>query len=547
MAIVPIPNQPINLDPFAVDPCNVGDNKVYCTLYETSGMGYVQFRQTSCGGNIVSEGNFATTDDWTADAGWTYVPNSLGASLADGQYRHVPGTSDDLTQTVTAVNGKYCKVSFTVRDRSAGELEVFIGGNSAGTVTSNGTFSLYVVAGTSGELTFTADSDFDGAISYVTLELLQNTYAATLLNASDNTVAAVQPSFSYNYTMDFVTVSWAWADVPEGCYKVSVGDPCDPGSSGEILLNPSFTSLSNWTIEPVPSSSDESTQCVTISGGNLNCTLVPGVFSVELIRERVVQDIQFTSGNCYYRFSITFGHVDPLLADVANITINYGLYDSLTGSIITVDVTPSENTTFYFDWYGNISNYDNPQFIIGILTNTIPSATGGEYLEIASASLKAIYDCADTSETLVSNCLALADDHDCAKRVIADCYPGSGDPVVKYGFAFDGVFKLDQQVRFLKFNPTYPVDSDDYKFSSGRRALTSAKREKFYEGLCDYADETFHDAFSTQILCDTLTIDTVEYFVNPEDYKPEWDKDGRQRLAQARIELRKKSSTIQSN
>ena len=59
-----------------------------------------------CGGNIVSEGNFVTTDDWTADTGWTYVPNSLGASLADGQYRHVPELLTTLEQTVTALNGK---------------------------------------------------------------------------------------------------------------------------------------------------------------------------------------------------------------------------------------------------------------------------------------------------------------------------------------------------------------------------------------------------------------------------------------------------------
>ena len=547
MGLVVIPNQPINLEPFAVDPCNVGDNKTYCTLYETSGMGYVQFRQTSCGGNIVSEGNFATTDDWTADAGWTYLPNSLGGSLADGQYRHVPGTSDDLEQTLTAINGKYCSVSFTISGRSAGQVSVSIGGTNMGAITSNGTFTLYEVAGVSGVLRFRASSEFDGSISYVSVFILTQEFAATLLNASDNTGAAVQPSFSYTYTMDFVTVSWAWADVPEGCYKVSVGDPCDPGTSSEILLNPSFTSLSDWTIEPIPASSDEPTQCVTISGGNVNCTLVMGTFNVELVRERVLQDIPFTNGNCYYRFSITFGHVDTLFANPLYSVVTFGLNDSVTGSIIVIDVTPSENQTFSFDWYGNISNYDNPQFIINIATNPIYSATGGEYMEIASASLKKIYDCADTSETLVSNCLALADDHDCAKRVIADCYPGSGDPVVKYGFAFDGVFKLDQQVRFLKFNPTYPVDSDDYKFSSGRRALTSAKREKFYEGLCDYADETFHDAFSTQILCDTLTIDTVEYFVNPNDYKPEWDKNGQQRLAQARIELSKKTSIIASN
>ena len=544
MAIVPIPNQPINLQPPNVDPCNIGDNKEYCTLYQTDGVGYVQFRQTPCDGNIISEGNFATVDDWTADAGWVHVPNSMGASLADGSYRHTPGTSDDLEQTITAINGKYCSVRFTISGRTAGQVSVSIGGTNLGAIDSNGTFTLYDVAGVTGVLRFRANSDFDGTLSYVSAYLLVNTFTATLIDIETGLAASSQPTFTFNYNKDFVSAQWSWSGY-EGCYKISIGDPCDPGTSSEILLNPSFTSLSDWTIEPIPASSDEPTQCVTISGGNVNCTLVMGTFNVELVRERVLQDIPFTNGNCYYRFSITFGHVDPLLADPLYSVVEFGLNDSGTGSIVIVDVTPSENQTFSFDWYGNISNYDNPQFIIYISTNTIPSATGGEYMEISSASLKKIYDCADSSETLVSNCLAVSMEHDCAKRIIGDCY--SGSDVVKYGFMFDGSFRLDQMARFLKFNPSYPVNSDDYKFSSGTQSLTYASREKFYDGLLDYADETFHDSFSTQVLCDSFTIDTVAYFVKPDDYKPEWDKDGRQRLAQARIQLSKKTSIISSN
>lgn len=540
MAIVPIPNQPINLQPPTVDPCNIGDNREYCTLYQTNGVGYVQFRQTPCYGNIVSEGNFVTVDDWTADAGWEYLPNSQGGSLTDGSYRHTPGTSDELTQIITAVNGKYCKVVFTVSNRSAGELEVFIGGTSAGTVTSNGTFTLYAVAGVTGELTFTADSDFDGTLSYVSLYLLQNTFTATLLNADDGTVAAVQPSFSYSYNKDFVTVQWSWQDVPEGCYKVSVGDPCDPGTSSEILLNPSFTSLSDWTIEVASGLG----QYTSISGGNLNFTLQgPTANKVEV----TTQPIAFTQGNCYYRFQITFGAVDAIFD--GKLSINYGLADGTSDPYTGIQVAtiePVANQTFYFDWYGNLTNYDNPVFIIYFSFSASPDAgTGGEFLEIVSASLQKIYDCADTSETLVSNCIALSTQHDCAKRVIGDCY--SGSDVVKFGFMFDGSFRLDQMARFLKFNPSYPVNSDDYKFSSGTQSLTYASREKFYDGLLDYADETFHDSFSTQILCDSFTIDAVPYFVKPDDYKPEWDKDGRQRLAQARIQLSKKTSIISSN
>ena len=544
MGLVVIPNQPINLEPFAVDDCNVGDNKEYCTLYQTDGVGYVQFRQTPCDGNIISEGNFATVDDWTADAGWDYLPNSQGASLSDGSYRHVPGTTDDLVQTVTAVNGKYCKVTFTVSNRTAGEMEVFIGGTSAGTIDENGTFSLYAVAGVTGELKFTADSELDGTISYVSLFILQNSFIATLLNEDDASASAFQPSFSYNYNKDFVTVQWSWQDVPEGCYKVSIGDPCDPGTSSEILLNPSFTSLSNWTIVD---NNIGSTQCLSISGGNLNVTkVVSGI--VEVISEYAYQPIAFTTGNCYYRFSVTFGAVDDTFISATDTLITILLTDGSAYPFTDITFSqfvPQANTTVYFDWYGNLTNYDDPTFVIFVESNGTGGGTGGEYMEISSASLQSIYDCADSSETLVSNCLAISTEHDCAKRVIGDCY--SGSDVVKYGFMFDGTFRLDQMARFLKFNPFYPTDADDYEYSSGTRSLTFAKREKYWEGLLDYADETFHDSFSTQILCDSFTVDTVAYFVKPDDYKPEWDKDGRQRLAQARIELRKKSSTIQSN
>lgn len=538
MAIVVIPNQPVNLSPETVDPCNIGDNKEYCTLYENSGVGYVQFRQTPCDSNIVSEGNFVTVTDWTADAGWVHVPNSMGASLADGSYRHTPGTSDDLEQTLTAINGKYCSVQFTISGRTAGSIEVFLAGTSVGEIDSNGTFTLYGVAGVTGLLKFTADSDFDGTLSYVSVYLLVNTFTATLIDIETGLAAASQPTFTFNYNKDFVSAQWSWSGY-DGCYKVSIGDPCNPGTSTEILLNPSFTSTANWTIENL----DDPIQYTSISGGNLNFTLQAGSEDEE---EVTTQDIPFTSGNCYYRFQITFGHVDPIFSNTA---VDFGLADGAADpyTAISIDtVVPTENTTFYFDWYGNLTNYDDPVFIIYISYAGGP-ATGGEYFEIASASLKKVYDCADNGGDYVSNCLAVATDHDCAKRVIGDCYPGTGDGVVKYGFMFDGTFRLDQQVRFLKFNPTYPADADDYKYSSGERSITYASREKFYEGLCDYADENFHDAFSTQVLCDTLTIDTVEYFVKPGDYKPEWDKDGRQRLAQARIELRKKTSTIQSN
>lgn len=539
MGLVVIPNQPINLEPFAVDDCNIGDNKAYCTLYNDGDYAYLQFKQTPCGGNIVSEGNFVTVDDWTADAGWTHVPNSIGAGLDDGTFVHTPGTSDDLEQSAGLVNGNYYKVTITVGDRTAGTVTVSIGGTSLDAISSNGEFTLYGTAGASGLLTITASSAFDGYVAYVSAYELVNTYQLVLLDADTETAAAVQPSITSVYDDEYVTFYWQWSGVPMGCYKVSVGDPCNPGAGSEILSNPSFSSLAAWTIEDIAAD----TQCTTIAGGNLNVTLPTGV---DAVQEYAYQPLPQTAGSCCYRASITFGAVDP--AFQAEGWVELAITNGKTYPFLGVvpfyvnTITPIENTTFYFDVCNiDLSSIADPNFVI-FIDGTGSGGTGGEYMEIASVSLTPIYDCGTGDTTYISNCLALDTEHDCAKLVRATCDNGT----TKYGFRW-GAFVLNHRARFLKFNPFYPTDADDYEYSSGTRSLTFAKREKYWEGLFDYADENFHDTVSTQVLCDTIQIDSVSYFVKPGDYKPEWDKDGRQRLAQARIELRKKSSTIQSN
>lgn len=540
MGLVVIPNQPINLEPFAVDDCNVGDNKAYCTLYNDGDYAYLQFKQTPCGGNIVSEGNFVTVDDWTADAGWTHVPNSIGAGLDDGTFVHTPGTSDDLEQSAGLVNGNYYKVTITVGDRTAGTVTVSIGGTSLDAISSNGEFTLYGTAGASGLLTITASSAFDGYVAYVSAYELVNTYQLVLLDADTETAAAVQPSITSVYDDEYVTFYWQWSSVPMGCYKVSVGDPCNPGAGASLVSDPEFDSGTGWNII-----NDGGTQHLVIAGGILGLTIeTPGDTFIETIESNTFELIN----GCCYRIEVQFGNIDPAFdSNLAEGTI-IGLKSTLLGgSVVNFISGPNsfyENQTFYFDFC--LPAFTNPstdyQLYFTYQAANGNTFTGGEYAEIKKMNIYPIYDCGTGDVTYVSNCLALDTEHDCAKLVRATCDNGT----TKYGFRW-GAFVLNHRARFLKFNPFYPTDADDYEYSSGTRSLTFAKREKYWDGLFDYADENFHDTVSTQVLCDTIQIDGVSYFVRPGDYKPEWDKDGRQRLAQARIELRKKASTIQSN
>ena len=540
MGLVVIPNQPINLEPFAVDDCNVGDNKAYCTLYNDGDYAYLQFKQTPCGGNIVTEGNFVTVDDWTADAGWTYNANSIGANLDDGTYVHTPGTSDDLEQTVPFVNGNYYKLTITVGNRTAGTVTESIGGTALDPISSNGEFTLYGTASSSGVLTITADSAFDGYVAYVSAYELVNTYQLVLLDADTETAAAVQPSITSVYDDEYVTLYWQWSGVPMGCYKVSVGDPCNPGAGASLVSDPEFDSGSGWNII-----NDGGTQHLVIAGGTLVVTIeTPGDTFIETIESNTFELIN----GCCYRFEVEFGNVDPAFdSNVVSNTVIGLKSPSLGGTVVNFISGPlssNENQTFYFDFC--VPALTNPstdyQLFFTYEAANGNTFTGGEFAEIKKLNIYPIYDCGTGDTTYISNCLALDTEHDCAKYVRATCDNGS----TKYGFRW-GSFVLGHRARFLKFNPFYPTDADDYEYSSGTRSLTFAKREKYWEGLFDYADENFHDTVSTQVLCDTIQIDSVSYFVKPGDYKPEWDKDGRQRLAQARIELRKKSSTIQSN
>ena len=540
MGLVVIPNQPINLEPFAVDDCNVGDNKAYCTLYNDGDYAYLQFKQTPCGGNIVSEGNFVTVDDWTADAGWTHVPNSIGAGLDDGTFVHTPGTSDDLEQSAGLVNGNYYKVTITVGDRTAGTVRILLGGTDIGTIDSNGEFTLYGTASSTGVLKIRANSAFDGYVAYVSAYELVNTYQLVLLDADTETAAAVQPSIASVYDDEYVTLYWQWSGVPMGCYKVSVGDPCNPGAGASLVSDPEFDSGTGWNII-----NDGGTQHLVIAGGTLSVTIeTPGDTFIETIESNTFELIN----GCCYRIEVQFGNVDPAFdSNVAGGTI-IGLKSTLLGgSVVNFISGPNsfyENQTFYFDFC--LPAFTNPstdyQLYFTYQAANGNTFTGGEYAEIKKMNIYPIYDCGTGDVTYVSNCLALDTEHDCAKLVQATCDNGT----TKYGFRW-GAFVLNHRARFLKFNPFYPTDADDYEYSSGTRSLTFAKREKYWDGLFDYADENFHDTVSTQVLCDTIQIDGVSYFVRPGDYKPEWDKDGRQRLAQARIELRKKASTIQSN
>jgi hypothetical protein len=111
-----------------------------------------------------------------------------------------------------------------------------------------------------------------------------------------------------------------------------------------------------------------------------------------------------------------------------------------------------------------------------------------------------------------------------------------------FGFFFNDPdtsveFILLQRLRILQFNPMYPTKTEQYLYSNGDMFRSFAQTGKVRSAWFDYVDEPTHDVIRLQLLSDTLTIDSTEFFCIAEDYEPEWGENGKYNLAQSKVTL----------
>lgn len=645
MAIVPIPNQPINIEPYVPDDCR-NTYGSYCQKVAANSSIYFQFQQTPCDADLVTDGNFnaigselltnggftGSATGWTLGAGWAYGSNKIactpgssggfaqtgltitatqtykvtvvtsgrtagylqcvmggvtgpamegndtysfyvtasvsgnnitftndtlydgsvdsvslkrlvpdwsadacwqygttGAADTDGMYTAVPGTGGDLVQTISYASGGYYYVTFNVSGCTAGRVRVYLGGTVVDDISENGTFTLYGTSVGTNQLKFSANAEFNGSISYVSSYKLVAAFIYQLLN-NDGTVSADQPAAWNESTYgDKVLVEAEMSGVANGCYKISVGDPCNLSAGTEILTNTSFASGSSW-VHANEAGDDTGLQNVVISGGAINMTVDS---TNRAIAESYKQSVNGQT-NGWYRISFTTGHVDAAIVSQSGPNYVQVIFGSAYHYVPIQDLVANTEYAAYFNVNSLLGVSDNYTIVISMTSTS--SLSGGEYFEITDVSLKTAI-----GTQWVSNCINLVSTFNCEKLLNGVCTTGTTD----LGFYWDGNFRLQQYVEFLSFNPTYPIDGRDYEYSTGTRSVTFARREKYYDAETGYVDETTHDAVSAMILCDTFTVDGVSHFVKQDDYKPDWQtKNGELLLSKGRMLIRKKTSTI---
>ena len=117
------------------------------------------------GPNKVINGGFDSDSDWSKGTGWSI---SGGLASCDGTQTGNTGLSQ-LLSSDRLEEGETYKVTYTISNYVAGNVNPHIRGTSTGNVNGNGTKVVYGIAGNSSsyDINFFADSNFNASIDNV--------------------------------------------------------------------------------------------------------------------------------------------------------------------------------------------------------------------------------------------------------------------------------------------------------------------------------------------------------------------------------------------
>lgn len=90
------------------------------------------------------------------------------------------------------------------------------------------------------------------------------------------------------------------------------------------------------------------------------------------------------------------------------------------------------------------------------------------------------------------------------------------------GFYFPVGLELSFRVEGTLKRPTYPLETEKYRYSDGEGKLLSGTRLKIQEMNIAAMPEFMHDALSLAVLHDTFKIEAVEYLIESGEYSPAW-------------------------
>jgi len=495
----------------------------YCVVYDkTDDKIFVLLEQEPCDDDIVTNGTFNSDTDWTVTGTdqWTIVDGKAVASV---------GTVETISQSVGTFTALEKFVIYvTVDSMTAGSLEVYLGGSLVKTITSNGVYKIYTGSTWGSDtILFSKSTDFDGSIDNVSLYKLLSDLdiTASIINTTTNDVYPMNVEFFD----EFVYISIPALGLAEGCYVISVNDPCS-GQYTELVTDYSFDNPSDWT---VTGSTSHLPPTATITGGKLVLAVSDTVSQSEI---QATQPIPSLDGQ--YLFIITIDSEGVGESPGTNHDLKVYLSDGGT------EFELFSTTNIYL---GTIVAYKqltiDPSFLeLGIrVTLTEPSGTPvfqDSLMALNSVSIKYIKSDADSLLGL-SNCLKVAEDTTTLKLI-----EGTSDEHRSLGFYFEpGYFSLKARLEVYFQNPHTNIKNETYLKSNGAKGKQYAQVDKAWDLVFGAVDENMHDVIANIISSDHFTIDGVEYICDDKDYNPNWGAKSASNVAESTIEVSRATGT----
>lgn len=449
---------------------------------------------------------------------------------------HLSGIATTLTVDIT-LELKYYGISIVVSGQTQGSVRIVAGTQVGEWFDSNGIKTSFLTAdGTS--LTIEMDSDFDGCVSFLKADLYPalEDWEIGLFDLNGNWIEAINTyglTEFLNYVNNFVTLDWYissgglyYTTTPEGCYKICLSDPCQEHSGfvyGSDIFQDDFDDNSQWTLG----------SGITISGGNMIFATTGGGGTKEALATGFLCN---DFNGCEITIRINFSNIAAQYIG-SHIGVNIGN----VSHAITIDADLISDGFAEFTETVSLCNGFALEF-----DNSVAMGGGVPTIEIDSLFVKVSQECFfdKVIPDYCSNCISIKEEQPCTVRFEAYC----DEPAL--GFNFTN-FSLIGRLRTLFINPFSKNKNENYKYSNGAYFKSFAERDKVWEVLFDYVDEITHDTINLALICDHLKLYNPVTFPNNDEhiwvddsYKPEWDKEGRQKLAQSRIELRKKEGNL---
>lgn len=479
----------------------------------------------------------STSADLTVDDIFLYnlecfCPDNEDVYVNNQTICHISGTATILTFDVPLVSGKYYGITIEISNQTKGAATIIAGTMAGESFDGNGSFTSFLTSNGT-VLTIEMDADFDGCVSFIKADIYPATedYEIGLFDLDDNWLREIQTYGGINYlTYDenWITLDWFIPNalyyspaIAEGCYKICLIDPCLEHTGfvyAASLFEDEFDNSSQWTLGSGIAISDGEMTFISNNGGG--------------VKTATANSFPFTNFNgCTFKVRLNFSEIDiaylgsQLIINIggasATIIIDAGIISALHVDVQIVSIVAN---SFSIDF-----------------DNTVDPGGGAPKLSIEAMFIKLDQECFFDAiiPDYCSNCISIKQEQPCTVKINAFCNESS------LGFNFTN-FSLTTRLRTLFINPISKVRNENYKKSNGSYYKNFAEKDKVWEVLFDYMDEIGHDFLATALVCDHMTlynnsnfIANDEYIWFDDNYKPEWDKDGRQKVAQSRIELRR--------